>query len=126
MLAALYSGTETRGSSRVFYDLPQLDSSLPDGNNHYLAPLENLRAEVVDADSVHLTWEAARSYWTWADSKAYSYAITVGGRWVDMVDQPKYALTGLAEQGLVWVGVSAFVDGQLFSRQLNLVLVDTH
>ncbi len=59
--AVLYSGTETRGSSRVFYDLPQLDSSLPDGNKHYLPTLENLRTEVVDADSVHLTREAART-----------------------------------------------------------------
>ncbi len=80
---------------------------------------------MVDADSVHLTWEAARSYWSWADPSEYSYAITVGGHQVDVVGQLGYTLTGLAEQGLVWVGVCAFVDGQLYSRQPNLVLVDT-
>ncbi len=123
--AVLYSDTETRRSSRVYYDLPQLDSSLPDENNHYLPPLENLEAEVVDADSVRLTWEPARSFWSWADPSEYSYAITVGGHQIDVVDQPEFTLTGVAEQGLVWVGVSAFVDGQLYSRQPNLVLVDT-
>lgn len=118
-------GVETRRSSRVYYDLPQLDINLPDGYNQYLPPIENLMAEVVDADSVTLTWSAAAAHWSWAEPSEYVYNITIGGQRIDVVDEPGYTFTGLAGQGPVWLGVSAFVDGFLYSRQPNLVLVDT-
>ena len=118
-------GEETRRSSRIYYDLPQLDASLPDGYNQYLPPLENLKAEVVSEDSVELTWDAAPAYWSWADPSEYTYAVIVNGSYIDVVDEPRYTFTGLADRGEVWIGVESKVSNILQSRQPQRVLVDT-
>lgn len=122
--AVLDSGTETRRSSRVYYDLPQLDSSLPDGMNQYLPPLENLSAEMVDADSVHISWDLPETFWSWASPSNYTYSIEVNGRGYGTTDELEYTVSGLADMGHVLIEVRAEVELQMYSRQPNGLQVD--
>jgi len=124
--AVTTSEEETRRSDRVYYDLPQLSQDAPDGFNANLPPLENLQAEIIDNDSVKLSWKAVAEHASWADPSDIRYSISIGGSRIALVDSTTYTLSGLAGQGLVWIAVSAELTGQLASRQPNLVLVDTN
>lgn len=107
--AVTTNGVETRRSSRIYYDLPQLDIDVPDGWNQYLPPLENLVAEVISEDSVKLSWDLPQTYWSWANPADYSYAIIVDNTYVDVVDDLEYTYNGLQGRGDVWIGVSALL-----------------
>ena len=122
--AVTASGPETRRSSRIFYDLPPLDQSQPDEFNAYLPPLENLKAERIDGDSVTLTWDLPGAHWSYAAPSDYWYSITIGGHEVAREFSTSHTLTGLADHTLVWIAVSPTIPAQLSSRQPNLVLVD--
>ncbi len=123
--AVTESGEETRRSSRVYYDLPPQNATDSDANNQYLPPLENLQAQVIDADSVRITWDPAPAHWSWAEPSDYVYEIVRQGSRVDVVSEPGYTYTGLDGQGLVWISVYVSAQGGLSSRQPDIVLVDT-
>lgn len=123
--AVTTDNVETRRSARIYYDLPQLDASLPDGWNQSLPPLENLKAEVLNEDSVALTWDIPPAYWSWVEPSDYRYDITMDYSGIAEVDEPRYIFSGLKDRGEVWIGVSARFDSTISARNPQRVLVDT-
>jgi|GEM_PF-1373239 len=124
--AVLPGGEESRRSSRIYFDLPQLQADQPDGWNAQLPPLENLEVEILDASSVRLRWDPPAAFWSWVDPSEYEFTIYVRQSGVANTADTSYVLEGLDPAEPVWVSVSVHARCcDQYSRMGNLVYVDT-